>query len=136
MAGRRARTTAVRRTAAGLAAGALALLAGCGTTLTPEEMTRACTGFAAEVSKAGLAGTPTQAQAKAVADALDGILPGLRDPRVHDAGVALHTHLHGVDTALAKGDTARAADLAAKARADVTKAARACGLPQSAFLEG
>jgi hypothetical protein len=134
--GGRTRVGAVRRAAAGLAAGALLLLAGCGTTLTPQEMAQACTGFAAEVSKAGLAGTPTQAQAKAVADALDGILPGLRDPRVHDAGVALHTHLHGVDTALGKGDTARAADLAAKAREDVAKAAQACGIPQSAFLGG
>jgi hypothetical protein len=123
--GGRTRVGAVRRAAAGLAAGALLLLAGCGTTLTPQE-----------ISKAGLAGTPTQAQAKAVADALDGILPGLRDPRVHDAGVALHTHLHGVDTALGKGDTARAADLAAKAREDVAKAAQACGIPQSAFLGG
>lgn len=124
----------VRRTVALLALGLLA--GGCGTSLSPAEMKGSCTDLASVVRTAGLAGTPTQAQAKAAADALDSRLPTLRDPSLHDAAVALHTHLHGVDTALAKGDTAKAADLAARAKEDVAKAASVCALPASDFLGG
>ena len=112
------------------------LLAGCGTSLSPAEMKDSCAALAGVVRTAGLAGTPTQAQAKAAADALDPVLPTLRDPSLHDAGVALHTHLHGVDTALGKGDAAKAADLAARAKEDVAKAAAVCALPASDFLGG
>ena len=112
------------------------LLAGCGTSLSPAEMKDSCATLAGVVRTAGLAGTPTQAQAQAAADALDPVLPTLRDPSLHDAGVALHTHLHGVDTALGKGDAAKAADLAARAKEDVAKAAAVCALPASDFLGG
>ena len=120
----------------GAALAAALLLAGCGTSLSPAEMKDSCTDLASVVRTAGLAGSPTQAQAKSAADALDSRLPKLRDPSLHDAAVALHTHLHGVDTALGKGDAAKAAELAAKAREDVAKAASVCALPASDFLGG
>lgn len=112
------------------------LLTGCGTSLTPAEMKDSCVDLASVVRTAGLTGTPTQAQAKAAADALDSRLPRLRDPSLHDAAVALHTHLHAVDTSLVKGDTAKAAELAARAKEDVAKAASVCALPVGDFLGG
>jgi len=120
----------------GIAALTAALLGGCGTTLIPEEMAGQCAALAADTARAGLTGTPTREQARATADRLDGRLTQLRDPRVHDAAVALHSHLHGVEAALAKGDTDRAATLAAAAREDAAKAAKACGLAETAFLGG
>lgn len=113
---------------------AAVLLAGCGSSLSPAETAEQCAGLAADTARAGLAATPTREQATDAADRLDGRLTQLRDPRVHDAAVALHSHLHGVDAALAKGDVEKAAKLAAEARADAVQVARACGLPEKQFL--
>ncbi len=110
------------------------LLIGCGTTLTPAEMADQCAALAQDTAQAGLAGTPTREQAKAVADRLDSRLTELRDPRLHDAVVALHSHLHGVDAALRKGDTARAGKLTEQARDDLAEAAAICSLPRATFL--
>jgi hypothetical protein len=115
---------------------AAVLVGGCGTTLTPAEMADQCAALAADAQRAGLTATPTGDQVKEAADRLDDRLPELRDPRVHDAAVALHSHLHGVEAALAKGDAVRAAKLVDAARDDVAKAAKACGLPESQFLGG
>jgi long-subunit fatty acid transport protein len=113
-----------------------ALLGGCAAGLTPAEATEQCAALAAQTARAGLSGTPTADQADDVANRLDAVLTQLRDPAVHDAAVALHSHLHGVEAALRKGDTEKAGRLTAEARADVTAAAKACGLPESRFLTG
>jgi len=126
-----------RRTAQVFVPAALGLaLAGCGTELTPEQLAGQCSAVARLAATAGLAGTPSRTAAKASADGLDGVLGTLRDPRLHDAAVALHSHLHGVEEAIADGDDARAAKLAAAARKDVTTIADVCAMPESQFLGG
>ena len=106
--------------------------------MSPEEKAAQCGGLIEDVLIARLAptGVPDQALAKQSADTLDGRIVQLRDPGVHDAAVAIHTHLHGVETALAKGETERAAKLMDAVREDLDQAARACDVPVSAFYAG
>lgn len=97
---------------------------------------KACTDLAAAVRVAHLGlGTPKEKVAEQVAESLDAKLSRL-PAKVHDAAVDLHGHLHDLASALRKGRTARAADLADLARADASAAAKACSLTPSDFLGG
>ena len=126
------------RPSSAIAVGLALTLTACGAAVTPEEKAAQCGGLVEDVLIAQLAptGVPDQARAKTSADTLDGRIVQLRDPAVHDAAVAIHTHLHAVETALAKGDTERAAKLMDAVREDLDQAARACDLPVSSFYGG
>lgn len=107
---------------------------GCGGSISPAQKAQQCANLAKALVSTGLNGVPTEEQARDIGNRLDGLLSQLGDPTVHDAAVALHTHVHAIESALKKGDTAKAASLAEDARKDVTKAAQACGLPDTQFL--
>jgi hypothetical protein len=119
---------AARVVAAGL------LAAACGTSASKADNVALCTGLRADLQGAALAGTPSREQASATAIRLDPRVTQVADPSLHDAVVRLHQHLHAVDVAWRKrgpDDAARAAD---RARAAARQAARACHLPEDAFL--
>lgn len=119
---------------AAAAAALTVAVTGCGGSITPAQKAQQCANLAKALVSTGLNGVPTEAQAKEIGNRLDGLLSQLGDPTVHDAAVALHTHVHAIESAMKKGDTAKAASLADDARKDVTKAAEACGLPASQFI--
>jgi hypothetical protein len=109
-------------------------LAGCGGQLSAAEKAQECVALASDVVSQGLAAVPSQAQARELGNRLDGRLSTIKDPTLHDAAVALHSHVHAIETAAKKGDSAKARQLAEEARADVSKAAKVCGLPEAQFL--
>jgi uncharacterized membrane protein affecting hemolysin expression len=110
------------------------LLAGCGGNLTPEQRAQQCSNLAQALASQGLSGVPTEQQAIEIGNRLDLQLNQLGDPTVHDAAVALHSHVHAIEAAVKRGDTAKATELAGEARKDVAKAAKACGLPDAQFI--
>ena len=119
-----------------LAAVLTAGLVGCGGSLTPAQKAQQCSNLAQAVVSQGLSGVPTEKQAIEIGNRLDQQLSKLGDPTLHDAAVALHSHVHAIEAAVKKGDTAKASSLADQARKDVAKAAQACGLPDAQFLGG
>ena len=111
------------------------LAAGCAGRQSPAEMAAQCNALAADLAGAGLTGVPSQQQARDIAARLDTRVPQLRDPTLHDAAAQLHSHLHSVEAARRKGDTARAATAARGAREDITKVAKTCSMSEEQFLQ-
>lgn len=99
------------------------------------DRTKACEAIAKAVAPAGLGGEPSAAAAGQAAERLDPLLSSLRDIAAHDAAVRLHTHLHNYERAL-KVDNGKEGEALDKARQDVADLAKACSLPESAFLTG
>jgi hypothetical protein len=108
------------------------LLSGCG--LGEDEVGSAelCTALKADLVGTGLSGVPTREQAQQVGTRLDPRVTQRASPALHESVVRLHQRLHAIDQALERGTDAR--DLAGKARTDARDAARACDLPDDAFL--
>lgn len=125
----------IKQVVTAAAAAALTVaVTGCGGSISPAQKAQQCANLAKALVSTGLNGVPTEAQAREIGNRLDGLLNNLGDPTVHDAAVALHTHVHAIESAMKKGDTAKAAELADEARKDITKAAQACGLPETTFI--
>jgi hypothetical protein len=119
---------------AAAAAALTVAMTGCGGSISAAQKAQQCANLAKALTSQGLNAVPTEAQARELGTRLDGLLSQLGDPTVHDAAVALHTHVHAIETAMKKGDTSKAAELADEARKDVAKAAKACGLPDAQFV--
>ncbi len=111
------------------------LLTGCaGSTLSAADKTARCTAFADKVSAAGLSATPSEQTAKSVADSLDPLLSAMSTPALHDPAVRIHTDLHAVEIAQRQGKTDQADTAANRVRASISDLAKACDLPESAFV--
>lgn len=112
-----------------------ALLTACaGTSLTAAQKTERCTSFAQKVAVGSLSRTPEEKTAKSVADSLDPLLSGMSTPALHDPAVRIHQDLHAVEIARRQGKTSQADEAAARVRTSIADLAKACGLPESAFL--
>lgn len=93
-----------------------------------------CRELAAAVLVARLAGPrPTEEVAKVVAGDLDARLSRL-SPKVHEPAVDLHGHLHDLEDALRLGRNERADLMFERSKADARAAAKACSMPDEAFL--
>lgn len=113
------------------------LLTGCaGASLTEAQQTERCTTFAQQVAAGSLASTPDEKIAKSVADSLDPLLSGMSTPALHDPAVRIHQDLHAVEVAQRQGKTSQADAAVARVRTSISDLAKACGLPESAFLAG
>jgi hypothetical protein len=119
----------------GLAATAL-LVAGCSTSANKADNDALCSKVRADLAGAGLATTPSQAQARAAATRLDAVLTAVADPGLHEDVVRLHQHLHDLDVAWSRrgpDDVSRAAE---RARTDAERIAKACRASPAEFLGG
>ncbi|MDX6197876.1 MAG: hypothetical protein QOJ79_1027 [Actinomycetota bacterium] len=115
-------------------AAVLMATAACGTSASKADNDALCSALSRELTGAGLAGTPTRAQAVATANRLDAHVRQVADSRLHDAVVRLHQDLHDIDVAWRRRGPADVTRAAERARADARRAARACGLGSDAFL--
>jgi enamine deaminase RidA (YjgF/YER057c/UK114 family) len=109
-------------------------VAGCGGGADPAQDKALCAAVARDMAGVGLDGTPTQAQAKQAGDRLDARVTEVASPAVHEAVVALHSHVHQVEAAQARKNAAAAERSAGRARQDARKLAKVCGLPETRLL--
>lgn len=107
-----------------------------GSALSAQEKASRCQDFAAAVAVAHLRTTPSESVAREVANSLDNRLSRLGTAELHTPAIEIHRYLHAVETARRRGDVEAADRAAGRARDAVVELARACGLPDSAFLGG
>ena len=110
------------------------LAAGCVTSASRADNEALCTGLQADLKGVVLDDALTREQASAAAARLDPRVTQVADPGLHDAVVRLHQHLHAIDVAFRKRGPSDVARAIVRARADAKRAARACHLPEDAFL--
>ena len=108
----------------------------CGTSASRADNAKLCSDVAGDLAGSGLAGTPDQEQAAAAGSNLDSRVRQVADPGLHDQVVKLHSHLHALDAALRKGNSAAADRAAGQARQDATAIAERCQMPVERFVGG
>jgi hypothetical protein len=109
-------------------------LTGCSSGQGTAPKSEQCSGLVGDLVGSGLAGTPTQEQARTVGLRLDQRLLVVRDRAVHEAAVDLHSRVHGIEDAWKRNEADHARTLAERARSDVGAIAAACDMDASDIL--
>jgi hypothetical protein len=110
------------------------LTGACATSASQADNDALCKAVVADLKGAGLTATPSQAQAREAGRRLDARLTQVAHPRLHDAVVRLHQHVHDVELAWRTGDAGAAARAAGRARGDASTAAKECHVPVETLL--
>jgi hypothetical protein len=110
------------------------LTGACATSASQADNDALCKAVMADLRGTGLRATPTQEQARVAGNRLDARVTQVAHPRLHDAVVRLHQHVHDVEVAWRKGDAAAAARAAARARGDAKTAAAECHTSVDVFV--